>query len=545
MADKDRSGTWAPLAHRTFRWLWIASVVSNIGHWVQEVGLAWLMVDLTTSPLLVALLSTAAALPIFLLSIPAGALADVIDRRRLLLAAQTWMLLSALGLLAAYLAGVATAYLLLAFAFTMGIGAALTNPAWQAIIPDLVPKKDLANAVTLGGININISRAVGPALAGLLIAWAGPAAAFAFNALSFILILVVLALWRQRERDTPRYPETFGHAVVSGLRFVRHDADVQRVLFRSFLFILGASALWALMPLVLRSQHGFSPLQFGLLMGAIGTGALTGAGLLPRLRRLLPHDRLPRAATILFALGTVGLALLPSFALLAIDLYLAGVAWICMMATNNLAAQSTSPRWVRGRVLSIFLLVFQGTLAAGGVLWGTIATFASPTIALLGSALVLGVGLPLTFLVQLPRTTPDELEATKHWPAPELADQWPSQEPAAVSVEYRIRTADKKPFLDAMRTIREQRLRNGGTSWMLLHAPTDASDVGMYTELFRVPSWAEHMRQHERGTVRERDEETLARSFHTGPEPPKVTHYLLIDPARALRRPRRTEGPRP
>lgn len=285
MAKTDTPSTWSPLRHTIFRWLWIASVASNIGTWFQNVGASWMMTLLTPSPTLVALVQAATSLPMFLLSLPAGAVADVLDRRRLLLVTQTWMTLSAFGLWAFTAANATTPWILLTFTFLLGLGAALNGPAWQASIPEMVPREELPAAVTLGSIGFNIARAAGPALAGLVVAASGPAVTFLVNAVSFLGVLVVLFFWRRPVEEAVLPAERILGAMTTGLRYVRHAPEVLAPIIRGTTFVLCGASLWALLPLVARNELKAGAQGYGLLLGALGVGAVAGAMVLPRLKR--------------------------------------------------------------------------------------------------------------------------------------------------------------------------------------------------------------------------------------------------------------------
>jgi MFS family permease len=371
-AGSPESGAspWSPLSQAVFRALWIAAVASNIGTWMQSVGAAWLMTSLTPSPLLVALMQTATSLPVFLVGLPAGTLADVVDRRKLLLVTQAWMLLVALILGVITWVGLVSAWALLALTFLLGLGAALSGPAWQAIIPDLVEREEIAPAVALDAMGINVARAVGPAIGGFVVAAAGSGAVFLLNAVSFLGILVVIYRWRRTHTPSDAPPEDMLGATAAGLRYVRHAPALQTVLVRIGVFSLGASALWALLPAVARHDLSLDATGYGIILGSLGLGAVGGALLLPRLRRTLSVDALTAAATLVFALATLAFAYLRLVPVLVVSMMAGGVAWIAMMSSLTAAAQTASPAWVRARALGIYLLVFQGLMAAGSFAWG-------------------------------------------------------------------------------------------------------------------------------------------------------------------------------
>ncbi|HKA53646.1 MAG TPA: MFS transporter [Candidatus Binatia bacterium] len=523
--DRQSSGTaWSPLRHSLFRSLWIATVVSNIGTWMQNVGAAWLMTALTPSPVMVALVQAATSLPVFLVGLPAGALADVADRRRLLLWTQGWMLAAAaaLGLLA--LAGAITPWGLLLLTFALGVGAALNAPAWQAIVPELVAPADLPAAVALNSVGFNIARAVGPALGGIVVALAGAGAVFLLNAASFLGVMGVLYRWR-RTAPVSRWPaEHVLGAIRAGLRYVRYAPPLRAVLVRAGVFIVCGSALWALLPLVARTQLGLDATGYGLLLGALGVGAIGGAVLLPRLRRQVAADALVAAATIAFAAVTMVLVYVHEMALLCGVMMVGGAAWMALMATYNVAVQTAVPDWVRARALAAYLLVFQGGTAAGSALWGTVAARTGLSVALLGAALGLLGGLVVMVRYRLVSSEDGDLRPSLHWPEPTVARPLqPDEGPVLVTVEYHIDPLRAGEFVRAMEALRLARRRDGAMRWGLFN---DTADPRRYVETFLVASWVAHLRQHERVTGADRAAQERVHSFHVGPTPPMVSHLL-------------------
>jgi MFS family permease len=529
VAKTDTRSTWSPLRHTIFRWLWIASVASNIGTWFQNVGASWLMTSLTPSPTLVALVQAATSLPMFLLSLPAGAIADVLDRRRLLIVTQIWMTLAAFGLWAFTATGTITPWILLTFTFLLGLGAALNAPAWQASIPEMVPREDLPAAVTLGSIGFNIARAAGPALAGMVVAASGPALTFLVNAVSFLGVVVVLFFWRRPSEEAVLPAERILGAMTTGLRYVRHAPEVIAPIVRGTTFVLCGASLWALLPLVARQELKAGALGYGLLLGALGVGAVAGAFVLPRLKRNNSTDGVVAIATLVFAGTTVTLAYVREFWLLIVAMLLAGGAWLALLSSLNVAVQTVVPSWVRGRALSVYLLVFFGGLAGGSVLWGALAEHLGVANALLLSAAGMIVGLGATFRIHLQSGEGLNLAPSRQWPAPIVNhDLEPDRGPVLVTVQYRIDPARSAEFTEAMRGVRRIRLRDGAMQWGLF---VDSADPTLQTEVFLVKSWIEHLRQHERVTISDRDIETAARAFHVGPDRPAVSH-LIAEPVR-------------
>ncbi|HLX07327.1 MAG TPA: MFS transporter [Thermoanaerobaculia bacterium] len=519
---------WSPLRNRLFRWLWIATVASNIGTWLQNVGASWMMTSLTTSATLVALVQAATGLPSFLLALPAGALADVVDRRRLLLVTQGWMTVAAAGLGVVTLAGLATPGWLLGFTFLLGLGSAANNPAWQAIIPELVPRRELPGAIALGSIGFNIARAAGPALGGLIVAAAGPGWTFILNAVSFLGVMAVLYRWRRPEEEAVLPGERVLGAMRTGVRYVRHSPEVLAPIARGASFIVCGGSLWALLPVVARGLHRGAA-GYGLLLAALGVGAVSGAMALPRLKRYASLDLVVAAATLTFAAATLALALLHDFPLLLLMMLLAGGAWLSLLSSLNVAVQTAVPSWVRARALSVYLLIFFGGLTAGSALWGALAERFGIAPALCLSAAGQVLGLLATRHLQLRSGEGLNLAPSRQMPAPIVAyDLEPDRGPVLVSVEYLVRPEEAAEFASAMQAVRRIRLRDGAMEWGLF---ADAAEPGRYTEVFLVKSWLEHLRQHERATVADRDLVEQARRYHHGGDRPAVRH-LIAEPLR-------------
>jgi MFS family permease len=400
---RSATSAWAPLGEPLFRSLWIAAVISYTGTWMQNVGAGWLMTQLTVSPLMVGLVQAAMTVPVFLVILPAGALADMVDRRRFLLITQGWMVLAS-GLLGVFtLLGAVTPWMLLLFTFLLGLGAVMNDPAWQAITPEIVSTENHSPAVALNSVGFNVARAVGPALGGLVIAAAGSGVAFLLNAASFFGVILFLYRWR---RPHCEHVETgrVSDALIAGLRYVRGAPLVRSVLIRTGAFSLAASSLPALLPILAR-PHGAT--GYGLLLGCFGLGALAGASVLPRLRTRLSVDGLIVFAILLFATMTFAAGRVQTFSWLSLVLFASGTAWIGILACLNVAAQTMSPSWLRARALSMYLLVLQGGMALGSAAWGALATKVGIPTALLCSSVALAAGL---FTVRGHRLTSQELE---------------------------------------------------------------------------------------------------------------------------------------
>jgi MFS family permease len=518
------ASAWGPLREPLFRALWIAAVASNVGTWMEDVGEAWLMTSLSDSTLLVALVETAGSLPILLLAVPAGAFADLIDRRRLLLITQVWMLVVATTLGILTIAGLTTPWLLLALAFALGLGAAVNGPAWEAITPELVAREDLSTAVTLGAVAFNLARAIGPALGGLLVAALGSGSVFLLNAASFLGVIFTLTRWRRIGEKSNLPPEHLLGAMRAGIRYVRHTAALQSVLVRAASFILCASALWALLPLVARRSLGLNAAGYGVLLGCLGVGGVTGATLLPRVKQSVSTNALAVAATLIFAGVTIVVAYVHSVVLVGGSLFIGGIAWISLLSTFNVAAQTTTAAWVRARVLSIYMLVFFGGWAVGSAFWGWLAGRVGIATTLLFAAIGLVVGLVSGVRFSLKSGEDLDLTPSAHWPEPRVQTQPQSQTgPVLVTIEYQIDPGNAQVFMQAARALGEIKRRDGAFYWNLFR---DTADPGRFVETFIVDSWDEHARQHGRITRADREVEDRVQSYHMGSWPPKISHLI-------------------
>ncbi|HXB20672.1 MAG TPA: MFS transporter [Candidatus Solibacter sp.] len=391
----------APLREPLFRSLWIAAVISYTGSWTQNIATGWLMSSLTSSPVWVALVQVALSLPVFLIALPAGALADIMDRRKFLLFTQVSMVAAAgvLGILT--MTEAVTPQLLLVFTFLLGVGAVMNDPAWQALTPDLVPPPKLGAAVALNSAGFNIARAVGPALGGLVVAAAGSGVAFLLNAVSFVGVILFLYRWKPREREVPPHVGTLLGAIRIGIAYARQDRRMHAVLVRTLAFSLFASTFWALLPLI---AHNYGAVGYGGMLAYFGMGALAGAGVLAKVRKSLSFDAVVTLATIVFAVALFGLVRAHSLALCSFFAAAAGLAWISNLATLNLVAQMTAPPWVRARMISMYVLVLQGGLAIGSAVWGVVASQIGLkfTLTIAAGALICGLVLSPWYRLQQP-----------------------------------------------------------------------------------------------------------------------------------------------
>jgi MFS family permease len=511
------------MRYPVFRALWIATVVSNVGGWMYNAAAGWLMTSLNGSALAVSLVQVASSLPLFLFALPAGALADMIDRRRLILTLEILTtLFTALFALLVSLKAVTPAVLLV-FIFLVALLGAVETPAWQAIVPQLVPAPALSSAVAVNSIGVNISRVLGPALTGIVILGAGIAAPFWLDAVSNLGVIAVIYWWRAPARPAEALPaEHLAQAVRTGVRYARNNRALRATLVRSIGFFLFASAYWALLPVLARTQLRGGPTLYGLLLGAIGAGAVGGALLLPHAKGKSGPDRavmLGEAGTAL-ALVLFGLARQPWVAVLAC--LIAGVSWIAVLASLNVSAQVALPEWVRGRGLAAYVTVFFGTMTVGSALWGVVADRVGLPLAhyLAGAGALLA--LPATRRWRLHSGPAADLTPSMHWPEPVLAQAIGEDAgPVMVTVEYHVTPENRAALLDALSQMARERRRDGAYAWEVFQ---DTARPERILETFLVDSWLEHLRQHQRVTNADRILQDQV--HHLVREAPRVTHYI-------------------
>ena len=518
------SSAWAPLRTQIFRTVWIASVVSNIGTWMHEVGAAWLMTTLAPSAFMVGMIQTMESVPIFALALLAGALADVIDRRRILLATQVWMVIVAGALGVLTLLGGTTPVMLLIFTFALSIGSALAGPAWQASMPDLVGRDELPAAVALNGVAFNIARAIGPALGGLVVAAVGSGGVFLINALSFIGVVWAIAQWKRAPVRSVMPAERLAGAVRAGLRYVRHSRPMRSVLWRSGGFIFSGSVVWTVLPLLARSEYHLSSVGYGILLGCFGAGAIAAATIMQRVHKRLGTDALMMLGTLLFCLTIVVLALVRFMPAVYLAMFVCGGVWMILMSNFTIVAQYVVPAWVRARALAVYQMVFWIGFAGGSVLWSAVATKVGVPATMLWAAASAVVGLAATFQHRLGVQDSLDLTPSQHWDAPVVKrEPEPDAGPVMITVEYRVAHEHEAEFLDALRDLSVIRRRDGAVQWGIFH---DTADPARFVETWVVESWAEHMRQHERVTVTDRAAEERVQAFHLGENPPVVEHFV-------------------
>jgi predicted MFS family arabinose efflux permease len=536
-AATNVSSAWAPFRSPDFARMASAQFLSNVGSWMQTVGAQELMLTLTTSATLVALIQTAAGMPVVLLAIPAGAIGDLVDRRRLLIASQSFMLLAAVALAVLALAGLVTPWVLLALIFAVGVGQTLTSPTWQTLQPELVAPKDRTQAIALGAVNQNLSRAIGPAIGGALYAATSAAALFFVNAASFLPVIGAVFRWRGRARPpSAAAPEHVFEAIRAGARYIAGSPVLRVILLRAGLFMVFANSLWALLPLVARSRLHLGSGGYGLLLAGVGVGAVAGAAALPRLRERMTAGAMMTTSTLVFACVTLALAYVRVSALAALALVIGGVAWILALSTLNSQYQTTLPGWAKARGMSYYLVIFQGGGALGSAAFGVVAQNAGLTTALLAAA----IGLTLVALagLRLPfkPIPPAELLPAGDWPAPRLVGAAAADGPVQVTIEYRPRPGLEQDLIDALYGVRHARHRTGAVSWRVWR---DAIDPGRVLEQFVVGSWDEHLRQHERVSWRDQQNLEEIRAMTDPSRPTIVTHWLApqLDAKAASARP--------
>jgi MFS family permease len=498
---------------------------------MQDTAGTWLMTVLTTSPLLIALMQTAASLPVLFLGLPAGATADMFDRRRLLIFWQAWMLATVALLSLLTMLGVISPATLLILTFLLNIGSAMNNPAWQAIVPELVPRAELPDAIALNSAGFNLARAVGPALGGLTVAaFASPrrgaAVVFLLNSASFLAVIFVLYVWKRTPIFKSALPaERIFGSMRAGVRYVRHSPPLRAVLLRAFLFTGFASAVWALLAVVAQQDLHAGAMAYGVLNGCLGIGAVIGATLLPRLRRIVPAEWMLAAAGLVFCATLSTLALTRSVPLIVFWLIAAGCAWTTTTSTLNIAVQLSVPAWVQARALGAYQMVFAGGMAAGSALWGWIAEGISNRTALLTAAIGMLIAVPLARRFPVLRGTPPDLSPhplTHARPLPAIQPE-PEEGPVLIMIEYRIRLAEKAAFTHGVHAARSIRLRDGAIRWGIFQ---DTAQPERFVETFVVESWLEFLRTRERMTAADRLVRDHIRSFHQGEEDPKVSRMI-------------------
>ena len=518
------SPIWAPLGQRVFRWLWLGVLVSWVGIWMQTVGAQWLLVDAPNAAALVSLVQALNTLPVMLLALPGGVLADSFDRRWLLITVQIYIFVLALLLAVLTATGPMPPILLLAFTFALGAGGAVQLPTWQSILPELVPRNRLRAAARLDLVGVNLARSIGPALAGVVIAHLGGVPmVFAINAGLAIFFAVVLFAWRPQPRESQARRERFVPALRAGGRYVWHEPIVRRILLRAVLFVVPGMALWALLPLIASQRLGLGADGYGALFGALGVGAIVGAMVVGRLRDRLSTNGLLGLAGVAYATASAVIVLLPSFVAALATLLLAGLAWMAVTSTLVAELQLFLPAWVRARGLAVYTVIFTGSMTVGALFWGLVAEQVGLVWSLIVSAAVVLASTAGALLWRLPETDHLDPQPVTYWPDAQLAfDPEPDAGPVLVCVEYTVAPDREAAFLDAAAQLARSRRRTGASRWDLYR---DGERPDRFVEIFSVPSWEEHLRQHEgRLTAADKVVEEAALAFS---DPPASVQHLL------------------
>lgn len=514
----------SPFRHGIFRDVWIANLGSQFGGLIQAVGASWMMLSISGSAEMVTLVQASTTLPIVMFALVAGAFADGFDRRGIMIAAQVFMLAVSMALATCAYLGLITPWMLLLFTFLIGCGAAFNGPAWQASVAEMVPRKDLPSAVALNSMGFNIARSVGPAVGGLIVAAAGAAAAFAVNTVTYIGIIAVLARWRHvpEQRVLPR--ERLGTAIMAGIRYVAMSPYIKFTLLRGLVFGAGASALIALMPLIANDLIGGDSVTYGLLLGAFGIGAVGGALSAHRLRQTLSNETVVRLAMSAFAFAAAATAYSSWLPLTMAAQLLSGAGWVLALATFNVTVQTSAPRWVVGRALSLYQMVIFAGMAGGSWLWGVVTGQLGITPALLISGLVLLGCVALGWRFAQPQTEELKLDLLKRWKEPEIALEIEQRSgPVVVTIEYRIREEDVLEFLAAMADRKRIRRRDGARHWSLLR---DLSEPDLWIERYHSPTWLDYVRQNQRVTEDDAVVWDRIHSLHRGPDKPRVRRMI-------------------
>jgi predicted MFS family arabinose efflux permease len=513
---------WSPFRHRAFSVIWTATVVSSIGGWMYSATAAWLMTSHSRDPLMVSLVQVASSLPTFLFAIPGGALADGVDKRRFLLLVEIIYTALALGFAAAVAVDAITPASLLLFVLLLSTCTAMLGPAYQSIVPLLVPREALAPAVAANSVGVNISRALGPALGGMITATSGAAAPLWLNAFGNVTSIGALWWWRPPERPQPLPAERLMASVRSGIRYARYDPPLRATLVRAVAFFLFASSYWALLPLVARDQIAGGAEIYGFLLGAIGAGAIGGAFVLPTMQKRLGADRTVACGSLGTALAVVVFGAAHDVPTALAASLIAGASWIAAVSTLNLSAQVALPDWVRSRGLAVYITAFFGALTVGSFLWGQAARAGGVPLALYAAAAGIVLTIPLTWRWKLHKGAAIDFAPSMHWPSPVVSGRVEDDAgPVLVTVEYRVDPAHRDAFLAAMRLRSAERRRDGAYSWGVFE---DTASPGLFVESFQVESWLEHMRQHQRVTRSDQEAEAVLRGHLLGDS--VVRHFV-------------------
>ncbi|MBZ9708996.1 MFS transporter [Mesorhizobium sp. ESP7-2] len=522
--DSESVSALAPFRHGIFRAVWGASLVSNFGGLIQGVGAAWMMTTIATSPYQVALVQASTTLPIMLFALVAGAIADSFDRRKVMLVAQTFMLVVSALLTAFTYLDLITPWTLLAFTFLIDSGTALNSPSWQASVGDIVPRNKVPAAVALNSMGFNLTRSVGPAIGGIIVAAAGAAAAFAANAVSYIGLIVVLARWKPDVPVSTLPRESLGAAMGAGLRYVAMSPNIGKVLVRGAAFGFSAGAVLALLPLVARDVVRGDALTYGIMLGAFGIGAVGGALISVRLRQLLSSETMVRCAFAGFAACAFNAAISQHAWQTSLGLLVGGACWVIALSHFNVTVQMATPRWVVGRVLSVYQTATFGGIALGSWIWGVVADAHGAETALIAAAIAMLAGGALGLVLPLPQQQVLNLDPLNRFKEPHLAlDLKPRSGPIAIMIEYVIRHEDEAEFLATMAERGRIRRRDGARNWTLAR---DLENPSIWIEHYHTPTWLEYVRHNGRITHADAIVGERLRALHSGDEPPRVRRVI-------------------
>ncbi|MCZ8544435.1 MFS transporter [Mesorhizobium qingshengii] len=522
--ESEGASALAPFRHGIFRAVWAASLVSNFGGLIQGVGAAWMMTTIATSSYQVALVQASTTLPIMLFALVAGAIADSFDRRKVMLVAQTFMLVVSVLLTLFTYSGLITPWTLLAFTFLIDSGTALNSPSWQASVGDIVPRNKVPAAVALNSMGFNLTRSVGPAIGGIIVAAAGAAAAFAANAVSYIGLIVVLARWKPDVPVSTLPRESLGAAMGAGLRYVAMSPNIGKVLVRGAAFGFSAGAVLALLPLVARDVVKGDALTYGIMLGAFGIGAVGGALISVRLRQLLSSETMVRSAFAGFAVCAFNAAVSHHAWQTSLGLLVGGACWVIALSHFNVTVQMATPRWVVGRVLSVYQTATFGGIALGSWIWGVVADAHGAETALIAASIAMLAGGAIGLLLPLPQQQVLNLDPLNRFKEPHLAlDLKPRSGPIAIMIEYIIRDEDVPEFLATMAERGRIRRRDGARNWTLAR---DLENPAIWIEHYHTPTWLEYVRHNGRITHADAVVGERLRALHSGDEPPRVRRTI-------------------
>ncbi|AUC93998.1 MFS transporter [Bradyrhizobium sp. SK17] len=522
---RDRADSiTAPLRHSIFRRIWLASLLSNLGILIQGVGAAWAMTQMTAEADKVALVQTALMLPVMLISMPAGAIADMHDRRIVALVSLMIALSGATTLTVLAWLNLVTPNILLALCFVVGSGMALFGPAWQSSVSEQVPSETLPAAVALNGISYNIARSFGPAIGGIVVASAGAVAAFAANAVLYLPLLVVLFLWN-RVSEPSRLPrERLNRAIVSGVRYITNSPSIRIVLTRTMVTGIIGGSVSALMPLVARDLLHGGAQTYGIMLGAFGMGAVIGALNISAIRSRLSGEAAIRACALTMGAAIAAVAASKQPVITAAALVVAGAVWMLAIALFNIGVQLSAPRWVAGRSLAAFQASIAGGIAIGSWCWGRITDVGGVEMALLISAGLMLLSPVLGIWLRMPPIGARNEDATDVLADPQVQLQLTGRSgPLVVEIEYRVAQDNARAFHNVMQDVQLSRQRNGAYGWSIAR---DIADPELWTERYHCPTWLDFLRQRNRATQIERELHQKAADFHIGAEPIRVRRML-------------------